>query len=275
MSYQLKQIPSETEIKRIIKQVVFGRKLYCPCCHSDLVVPYETRYRCKKCRKKFTLINHTWLKDMKLSWEEFYLILWCYVTKVPLLQAVALSKLPEKTIIHWYDKFREQLLRFLEKQAHLTLEGNIQMDEAYFGHFEQCQCLLMAKQTTGKPRLVFELLPPGIEPTKTHVIEFAKTHLVPGSTLNTDGSSIYSNIEKYWPLVHGVNIHDKFEFDLTSQIEGTFGNLRTFIRRMYYHPSSTKLGSLIAEFTCRFNHPEIFKNPRSFLEFTLHLVPSR
>ena len=271
MPYQLKQIPSETEIKRIIKKIVFGRGgKYCLKCGSKRVVEEERRYWCCQCRSRFSLLSQTWLKDMKLNLEEFWLVLWCYVGKVPLLQAVALTELPEKTIIHWYDKFREQLLRFVEQQAHLTLEGNIQMDEAYFGHFDKSRCLLMAKQTTGKTRLVFELLPPGISPSRTHVIEFIRTYIAPGSNLNTDGSPLYQYIDRYWPLTHQVNIHDKFEFDLTSQIEGTFGNLRMFIRRMYYHPSSDKLGAIITEFTLRFNHPEVFKNPRCFLEFILH-----
>lgn len=275
MSYQLKQIPTESKIKKIIRQIVFGKSMYCPHCHSKLVVVYENRYRCRLCRKKFTLLNLTWLKDMKLSFETFWLILWCYVKKIPLLQTVALTKLSEKTIIYWYDKFREQLLKTIEKDSNFVLSGTIQMDEAYFGHFDKSRCLLMAKQIKQPTRLVFELLPEGVSPNKSHVVDFLQLYVAPGSILNTDGSFIYQKIEQYWPVTHQVNIHDKFEFDLTSQIEGTFGNLRTFIRRMYYHPSSTKLDSLIAEFSCRFNHPEMFENPRCFLEFTLHLVPSR
>jgi hypothetical protein len=237
-------------------------------------MPYENRWRCKKCRKKFSLLSNTWLKDMKLSWSEFWLILWSYTAQVPVTQAVKLTNLSQKAVLHWYDLFKQQLLRFMEKQSHLTLSGVIQMDEAYFFHTNKSCCLLMAKQITSPTRLVFELLPPGVSPSRKDIIEFVKTYIVPGSTLNTDGSSLYQHIDKFWPVIHQVNIHDKFEFDLTSQIEGTFGNLRTFITRMYYHTSSTKLGYVIAEFTCRFNYPEIFQNPQSFLQFTLQLVPS-
>lgn len=72
---------------------------------------------------------------------------------------------------------------------------------------------------------------------------------------------------------HRVDIHKKFEFGLTSEIEGMFGNLRTFIRRMYHHATPEYLPEYVAEFAARFSHPEVFDSPLTFLTTTLAPAP--
>ncbi len=94
----------------------------------------------------------------------------------------------------------------------------------------------------------------------------------PGSTLQTDGGSIYKGCDKWWPLTHKRDIHKRFEFGLTSEIEGVWANLRTFIRRMYHHVTVEKLPKIVAEFEARFSQKEIFDNPLSFLENSLSCV---
>lgn len=71
------------------------------------------------------------------------------------------------------------------------------------------------------------------------------------------------------------DIHKKFEFAHTSEIEGIFGVLRTFIRRMYHHVTADKLPSVVGEFCYRFSHPEIFSSPYEYLLNALRLVSTR
>lgn len=78
-------------------------------------------------------------------------------------------------------------------------------------------------------------------------------------------------------MVAGISyydIHKKWEFELISEIEGTFGVLRTFIRRMYHHVTVDKLSDMVGEFCYRFSHPEMFENPRYYLEKSLFIVPT-
>ena len=91
--------------------------------------------------------------------------------------------------------------------------------------------------------------------------------------LPEDGASIYQSIHKWWPVRHQSEVHSKWEFELTSEIEGLFGNLRTFIRRMYHHTTPEKLPEIVREFCFRFSSPEIFQNPSNYLEKSLKLVP--
>lgn len=124
--YTLNQIPSEARIKRLLRQIVFGKNVWCPKCRSRLVCRYEGRYRCKRCREKFSLLSNTWLADMKLPLQKFWLILWAWTQAIPVKQAQSLSGLSEETIYRWYGRFRYHLPEQPDILANI-----VQLDEAY------------------------------------------------------------------------------------------------------------------------------------------------
>lgn len=265
--YTLNQIPSQTQIKKFLRKTVFGSHVYCPDCHSRDIVSEPQRYRCRKCRGRFSLTSHTWLSNCKLPLEQFWMILWCWTAQIPIRQTICLTKLSEVTIRKWFETFRLQL-----PEDETILDHLVQLDEAYFGG-KQGRALLMAKQI-GERKLAYQLLGHA-QPKREHALWFIKTYIKPTSALFTDGASIYKEIDQWWPVYHTRDIHKKFEFEQTSEIEGMFGVMRTFIRRMYHHVTLDKLPPLMGEFCYRFSHPEMFQNPRYFLQITLHPVTSR
>ena len=66
-------------------------------------------------------------------------------------------------------------------------------------------------------------------------------------------------IGNWHKLKHSYEIHRKFEFALTAEIEGLWGVFRTFVRRLYHHVTRYKLEELVAEFCLRFRQAELFK----------------
>lgn len=258
----LKQIPSEAKIKRHVRKIIYGSHLFCPRCHSRQVHLSEHRYRCRLCRKPFTLLSGTWLKGMKLSLRTFWALLWCWTQKVPVLQTQNLCHVSEGAVRHWFRQFRVHL-----PQLEPLLQGTIQMDEAYFRSLS----LIMAKQT-GTRKLAYQVIFRN-SVDKGEACQFLYQYVKPRSRLYTDGAGIYRNIHQRWQVRHRQDIHRKWEFELTSEIEGMFGNLRTFIRRMYHHVTPEYLPELVAEFSLRFSHPEIFESPLSYLQNTIKPVP--
>lgn len=258
----LNQIPSKTKIKKQLRKIIFGRHLFCPRCHSRQVYVSENRYRCKKCRKPFTLLSGTWLKNMKLSLRTIYALLWCWTQRVPVLQTQKLCHLSEAAVRHWFRQFRLNLPNF----EHI-LVGKVQMDEAYFRSLS----LIMAKQV-GAKKLAHQIIFNN-SVNRGEAADFLFQHIKPNSQLQTDGSAIYRGIDNWWPVKHRQDIHRKWQFGLTSEIEGLFGNLRTFIRRMYHHVTPEYLPELVGEFSVRFSHPEIFDSPLTFLEKSISSVP--
>ncbi len=262
--YQLNQIPSEAQIRKYLRRILFGKNVFCPNCRSRKVWKSENRYRCPDCRIRFSLTSHTWLADMKLPLQQWWMLLWCWTVRIPILQAESLTKLSEVTVRHWYRQFRLHL----PEEVHI-LERIVQLDEAY-GHG---WCLLMAKQV-GTRKLAYTLLQDEF-PNRQHAAHFLFQKIRPGSELWTDGAAIYQGIEQWWPVLHSRDIHKKFEFEHTSEIEGMFGVMRTFIRRMYHHVEAEQMPEYVREFCFRFSSPELFENPLYYAEKSLTLVPTR
>lgn len=251
----LNQIPSEAQIKKHLRRIIFGKNVFCPRCHSRKVFVSQNRYRCRKCRRPFSLLSDTWLSNMKLSLRTFWSLLWCWTQKVPVLQTVKLCHVSEKTTRYWFRQFR---LHLPELEPILT--DKVQMDEAYFKNLS----LLMAKQIGSKKlahRIIFKN-----SVDRKEAMHFLFQFIQPNTKLHTDGSGIYRGIDKWWQVRHRKDIHRKWEFHLTSEIEGIFGNLRTFIRRMYHHATPEYLPEYVSEFCSRFSSPEIFESPLSYLK---------
>ena len=258
----LNQIPSEAKIKQQLRQIIFGKNLHCPRCHKRDAYSSEGRYRCRKCRKPFSLLTGTWLEGMKLNLRTFYALLWCWTQRIPVLQTQKLCHVGEEAVYHWFRVFRLHL-----PDLQPILSGKIQMDEAYFKQLS----LLLAKQV-GSKKLAHQVIFKN-SVNKTEAARFIFQTVEPNSKLQTDGSGIYKQIDQWWQVKHKVDIHQKFQFGLTSEIEGMFGNLRTFIRRMYHHTTPQYLPEYVSEFCLRFSSPEIFNSPNDYLSKTLKIVP--
>lgn len=258
----LNQIPSEAKIKQQLRQIIYGKNLCCPACRCRQIKSSDNRYWCKKCRKHFSLLTGTWLSGMKLNLRTWYALLWCWTQKVPVLQTQKLCHLGEEAVRHWFREFRLHLPDFQP-----ILQGKVQMDEAYFRSLS----LLLAKQV-GTKKLAHQIIFKS-SVNKTEATQFIFQSIEPKTKLQTDGSGIYKGVEQWWQVKHKVDIHRKFQFGLTSEIEGMFGVLRTFIRRMYHHVTPEYLPEYVSEFACRFSSPEIFTSPNDYLAKTLKSVP--
>lgn len=259
--YNLRQIPSEAKIRKSLRRLLFGKNVFCPWCRSRKVISERVRYRCVSCRQRFSLLSHTWLTNLKLPLVEFWAVLWCWTAQVPIRQTRSLTKLPDQTVRHWFDQFRSRL----PDQTHV-LERLIQLDEAFFHR----RFLMLGKQV-GTRKLAYAVSA-GTSPQREHAASFLFEFVEPGSQLWTDGAGIYRNINRIWPIQHSRDIHRRFEFRHTSEVEGIFGNYRTFVRRMYHHHWSVNLEKYVREFCFRFSSPELFENPLYYLSKALTLV---
>jgi len=181
---------------------------------------------------------------------------------VPVKQAADLASRSRQAVYDWYGLFRSHL-----PQDPVILERIVQLDEAFGSGWT-----LMTGKQQGTRRTAYAFLDE-LDPQRRHAVFFAESHIKPGSRLRTDGAGIYRGIERWWPVRHSTDIHRKWEFGKTSEIEGLFGTLRTFIRRMYHHATADKMPEYVREFCVRFSSPEIFESPRHYLIKSLKSVP--
>src|SRR5690242_13727554 len=105
----IKDIPSETQIRKYIKQILFGEHIFCPVCHSRKISKSKNRYWCRTCRIWFSLLSHTWLAHTKLPLQDLWVMLWCFTKQMPIKQTEAVTGLSEKAVRHHFSLFRSQL----------------------------------------------------------------------------------------------------------------------------------------------------------------------
>lgn len=103
----------------------------------------------------------------------------------------------------------------------------------YVGGKKKGLSIVGAKQKQTKRFVCMPLLKPSVD--RKDIVTFLQQTVKPGSLLFSDGASIYKGIGKWWPVIHDYEVHAKGQFAKTAEIEGVWGNFRTFVRRMYHH----------------------------------------
>jgi transposase-like protein len=263
--HSLSQIPSEVQIRKQLVRIIFGSRVWCPDCGRQCyVTPLQKNHvwRCRACRNKFSLTSVTWLKGMKLSLQHLWALIWCWQKKIPIQQAQALLHISIPTIRRYYELFRDHL----DLDFEVILEGEVQMDEMFVK-----EGFVIGAKDIQRKRLKLKVISQPY-PVKKDALDFIQTHVKPGSVLCTDGGGIYHGCEKWWPLTHIHDIHKRFEFEITSEIEGTWANLRTFMRRMYHHVTFKKFPKVVAEFEARYSQPQLFNSVLSYLKNSMYPV---
>lgn len=262
-TYTLNQIPTEKQILIKLKNIIFGKHVFCVKCGRKMYVQElqkNKKWRCKKCRNKFSITSINWLKGMKISIQQLWGLIWCWQRKINVQQVNALLNISIPTIRRYYELFRDNLKL---DEYEVILQGEVQMDEMFVkGGF-----IIGGKDIKRKKIKLY--VKKKKDPDKSDAMNFMFNHVKPGSKVYTDGGSIYRGCEDWWPVKHSREKHSKFEFEITSEIEGLWGVLRTFIRRMYHHVTFKKLSKVVAEFEARNSRVEIFENPLNFFKNTL------
>ncbi|MBI5742260.1 MAG: IS1595 family transposase [Candidatus Niyogibacteria bacterium] len=253
-------------MRRILKKYIFGGKVICPRCRSRSVqkIVREERWRCPRCRKPFSIKSCSWLKCSKLPLETIWLLLYCWQKKYSLQHAMDMAGVSYPTVFSWYARFRSHIP---QERVDLLLEGAVACDELYV----KGAAVLGAKQKGTRNIMLKVVHQPSVD--RRHAIEFLTQFVKSNSDLFTDGSAIYKGIGNWHKLKHQYEVHSRFKFTLTAEIEGLWGVFRTFIRRMYHHVTKYKLEALVSEFCLRFRRDEIFKTPQDYWRICLSPKP--
>lgn len=262
----LNHVPSQGKLKTIFKRIVFGSHVHCPYCQSRTVrkVKTEKRWRCSSCDHPFSIKSSSWLKGSKLSLAQIWMLLVYWQKKTPVTLASDFMRLSYPTVFNWYAKFREHIPK---EKLDTILSGDIACDEMY----TRGNSIIGAKQKGTRNIALRVLHTKSVE--RHQAVDFLMRFTKANSNLFTDGAAIYRGIGNWHKLKHKYEIHKKWEFSLTAEIEGIWGVFRTFVRRMYHHVTTYKLQDLVEEFCLRFRRDEIFKSPSDYLRICLSPCP--
>jgi transposase len=274
MSTKLVCTLSIRQIKAQFKLLIFSGRPYCPRCGYTRIRKSESRYRCPKCRRPFSLTSGTWLSGMKLPWDKLYLLLDCWLKGLRLESVVRLVNISYPSAFSWYGKFR----RNVPKEAFkLSESGYYLVDETYFGWKKKGK---RGRGSQGR-KPVFGILDPTRGNVYTEVVaNVSENMLVPiikcqtplGSTIVSDGWRSYENLEDYG-YRHIVIDHD-IEFKRTNQMEACWSHLKRNFRKMYHHCQLKNLPDYGREISYRFCARKNPDSPLKYLQKSIKLVPN-
>lgn len=264
----LDQVPSEAKCRSLVSRAVFGARPYCPSCLRSGVRRSESRWRCPKCRRKFSLTSRTWMRRCRIPMRSVWLLVLLWQKATPFGVAVAISGLSAPTVRRWFRLFRSNFAQ----ESPDSMGPVVEVDESFFGrkrHGSQHVVLGMLDRHTGRIALRV-VRTKGYEDTDPFILD----HAFGGSLVCTDGAASYEGLPGFFKYRHVSCNHSKWEFGPTNRIESTWSRLKRFLKRTVGRPTCRDFAETLREFEARINHPEHFVSPLTFLESFLNPVPT-
>jgi transposase-like protein len=264
----LDRVPRDAKLRSLMMRATFGERPFCPRCGSSHVVRSEKRYRCPRCRVPFSLTSVSWLKGTKLGLKQVWLLVDCWQRRIAFATAAQIAGASTITVRRWFRRFQEHLV-----YESPDLRGIVEMDEAFLGrrrHGNQ-RIVLGAYERASRKVVVRMTRNRDQETTDTFLLD----HVDTSSTVCTDSAGCYMGIDAFFGYAHASCDHGAFEFGPTNHIENVWSALKGFIRRTYHHFHKEWLPMLLREFEARWNAPDLFISPLSYLRTCLVAVPTR
>lgn len=258
--FNIAKVPSESQIMAQLRAAAFPGGVRCPKCRRRYHYKVEERYMCKKCRRKFSLKQALGFKGCRLSWQDLWTLLFCWLKQLSFQDAEAVTGLSAPTIRRWYRRFAKVLPEIKHQ-----LSGTVEMDEAFIGKrkFNNQQIVLGAlERESGKTMLDI-----AADREQGTLDRFLLDHVRAGSLVCTDAYIGYDGITEFFGYGHEVVNHSAGRFGPTNRIENVWMRFRRFIRKVYHHVWREHLPRILREFQARISNPEAFQSPINFLTY--------
>ncbi len=267
---------SERKVRMMLRTIIFRKgRLRCPrCgCFRVLSVRNEDRYHCTRCRKKFSVLSGTWMKNVKIPLAFFIVLLSFWLEDVTVELAGKFTHLSRPTIYRYYALFRTHIVRALDFVA----KNDVQVDEAYFGQFKKQANYFHGKRTY---RVVEKTCVAGIScPSEgtlaTQVIavrpglpikQFIRALVPENITIYSDGSPIYTELRTthdHYPQTHDLGFHHAY------YIESCWSWMKRKLFKQYHHFTKKYAREYVSELTFKFNTRKSPKNPFDYIQKSL------
>ena len=240
----------------------------CPFCDSDGISPRKTsrktpQYRCRTCRKDFTVKTGTIMEDSKLPLSKWAMAFYLCTTNLKGVSSMKLHRdleITQKTAWFLEHRIRETWDDKTEKMT-----GPVEADESYFGGKEtnkhKSKKLKSGRGTVGKAP-VLGLKDRATNQVKAHAVRTTDRLTVQSFVLdNTDTqATVYSDDAVQYrgiPRRHESVAHSAGEYvraqASTNGIESFWAMLKRGQDGVYHHFSVKHLDRYVTEFSGRHN----------------------
>lgn len=132
----LKRLTSGYSLSRISR--IFGHAKYpkkkhcCYCKYRGIYRLSDGRYKCKRCKAKFSLLTNTYLERSHVSLDQWYELLWWFAYEFTANKTARELNISQSTVHRCFMVIRKAIHDYQNIQAR-KLFGKVEADETYVG----------------------------------------------------------------------------------------------------------------------------------------------
>lgn len=231
-----------------------GGEPFCPHCECQTVYWFPTyrRWKCKACRRQFSVTAGTIFASRKLPIRDYLAAICIFVNAVKGVSALQLGRdldVQYKTAFVMAHKLREAIGAVQTKG---TLSGEVEIDGAYFGGKSRShdatkeeagkrQSLVVARQRGGRTL-------PTVVSKESDAVPFIRQHVAPGTIVHADEAGAWDRLHGNYDMKR-INHSISYSMDgaCTNQAESFFARMRRAEIGQHHHISGKYLLSYASE----------------------------
>ena len=264
----IRLFPTDEAAEAWFAQQRWGGRPVCPHCESDNVQTGAKHpsmpYRCRTCRKRFSVRIGTAMEDTKLGYQVWAVAIYILTTGIKGVSSMKLHRdlgVTQKTAWHLAHRIRQTW-----RTAPAPFAGPVEVDETYIGGVEKNKhedkrlrenwrdgkVIVAGAKDRETKRVAARVVEHNDGPTLT---AFIADHAADGSTVYTDDHGGYDALAALYE--HETVRHSVREYVRgmahTNGVESFWALLKRGYVGTYHHMSRKHLGRYVAEFAGRFN----------------------
>lgn len=240
------------------------RCAYCDSENVNTKASHKTMpYRCNTCKKRFSVKTNSLMHASNISYQKWVIAVYLVTTSLKGVSSMKLHRdigVTQKTA--WY---MLQRIRAFYIEAHEPFEGEVEVDESYFGGKEsnkhESKKLKARRGTVGKTAVVGmknretnKVQAEVVETTDKETLQgFVVENTTPETTVYTDEARAYSGLPREHQAVgHSVGEYVRGQAH-TNGLESFWSMLKRGYTGTYHHISPKHLHRYVDEFSGRHN----------------------